>query len=420
METVVRDRLFAGMAENRILSMRPAELLVSLKRLGLRTKLGDTKVPLDATLGGNGGMTAEQVLLQLRRQFDNLFKLCSEAALRRLRYFFQFQLIPCSARQLMPGYGMMAFLPGQRQRAFPSGARFWDLDQLEVIALGTRLHRLVAREGAKPFSIDHFDIRVLYPEVDRKNGKVTVGGAGQDEEGKTYVRCGLSRMMDFEPGRDPWAVPRDCPEITDWAIDLHAALEMGLATGSDEQLEPTFPSLYLGFEHADDVGPEVTPQLQYAALGSIRDWLYLGKPTAAPFDWASSFLSEFSGVNPDALTSWNDVERLLGGKRVEHVLNATWANSEVAHDGLTLVPASLFGADSPQKPFEKAKRVLADMSSHLGRLTTRPNGREIIEHGMSRIQMIKLDVPEVMPQGRMGAWEFDLASTEVGMEHEFA
>lgn len=418
METALRDRLFANVAENRILSMRPAELLVALKRLGLRTKLGDTKVPLEATLSGHGGMPAEQVLLLLRRQFDNLVRLLDPTVMRRLRYFFQCQLVPFSARQLMPNYSMMSFLPGQRQRTFPSGARFWDIDWLEVITLGTRLHRFVARDGTTPFTIDHFDIRVLLCEVDRLNGVVKLGGGGQDEEGKTYTRVGLSRMMDFEPGRDPWAVPKDCPEITDQAIDLHAALEMGLATGSEEQAEPVFPSLFLGFEHADDVGPEVTPQVQYAAFCSIKDWLNLGKPTAGPFSWTAGLLSVFENKNPDYLTSWQDIEKILGSQ-VGYVLDATWANNEVVHDGLTLVQASLFAPDSPQKPFEKAKRVFADMAPHLGRVTMWPNGRETIERSMSKIQMIKLGVPEVVPQGRLGAWEFNFSSTEVGMEKEF-
>lgn len=418
METALRDRLFADVAENRILRMRPAELLIALKRLGLRTKLGDTKVPLEATLNGHGVIPAEHVLLQLRRQFENHIRLFDPPVQRRLRYFFQFQLVPFSARQLMPGYAMMSFLPGQRARTFPNGARFWDLDYLEVISLGTRLHRFVAREGATPFTIDHFDIRVSLCEVDRQNGVVKLGGVGQDEESHAYSRVGLSRMMDFEPGRDPWAVPKDCPEITDQAIDLHAALEMGLATGCDEQLEPILPSLFLGFERADDIGPEVTPQMQYAAFCSVKDWLYLGKPTAGPFEWASGLVSTFAGINPDYLTSWQDIERLLGSQ-VGYVLDSTWGNNEVAHDGLTLVPAALFAPDSPQKPFEKAKRVFADMAPHLGRLTVWPNGRETVEWGMSKIQMIKLAVQEVMPEGKQGAWVYDLSTTEVGMEGEF-
>ena len=419
METALRDHLFANVAENRILSMRPAELLVALKRLGLRTKLGDTKVTLEATLNGHGGMAAEHVLLQLRRQFENYIKLFELSVQRRLRYFFQFQLVPYSARQLMPEYAMMGFLPGQRQRTFPTGTRFWDLDYLEVLSLGTRLHRLVAREGATPFTIDHFDIRVSHCEVDRQNGVVKLGGSGQDEEGHTYTRVGLSRMMDFEPGRDPWAIPKDCPEITDQAIELHAALEMGLATGCDDQLEPILPSVFFGFEHADDVGTEVTPQLQYAAFCSIKEWLYLGKPTAGPFAWTAGLAEVFGGVNPDYLTSWQDINQLLGDQ-TEYVLDSTWTNNEVAHDGLTLVPASLFAPFSLQKPYEKAKKFFADMAPHLGRLTIWPNGRETIERGVSKIQMIKLQLPEVMPQGKLGAWVYDLSTAEVGMECEFA
>lgn len=427
MEVTLRDEFFKASSDNKILTMRPADLLVALKQLGLRTKLGNTRVPLTATLDGHGGMTAEQVLLSLRRQFDNYTRPLDTPAQRRLRYFFQFQLMPFDTRQLMSNYMALTMLPGQHMKTFPSNTRFWDIDKLEILALGTRLHRMVQRDGSSPFFIDHFDTKVLMTEVDRADGVIKLGGIGHeisiDEETKEtiitpYQRIGLSRMMDFEPGRDPWSVPRDCPEIIDQAIELHSALEYGFAVGTNDQQEPVLPPLMLGFEKSDDVDLEETPQLRFRAFCHVVDWLRLGKPVSGMFSWAKEILPDFDCVDPDNLTSWNIIEGRLRQK-AGYVLGSAWEFNTINHDGLYLVPAELFNPDSEQKPFDVAIRIFADLSQHLGRTTVWPNGREIVDQNLGRIQLIRLAVPETMPKGKNGLWEYDFQTTEPGMEKEF-
>jgi hypothetical protein len=424
MTTTTFERgFFEAMAEKKLSKMRPAEMLQGLKRYGLRTRLGGTKIPLESTIYGYGDMSARQVIVALRRQVRDLTLRMHHHVRRRVKYFWQCQMVPYETRRRMANYLAMTIMPGNGLLTFPRATKFWDIERLEFLTLSTRLSRPVVRTGCDPFNVDHFDVRLNVCEIAPEFKAIYLGGAGIDANGSPFSRCILSRSATFEPGCDPLAIPLERPDVIDNMIALHEHLEISLVDHMTEQTTPRFPDVWLGFPEDVEIRMEVTDGLKQYAYQRVREWLMRGQPLNENQPEFKCLpperLARLAEVDPCSLSGWDALEKHLGAEAAGIVLADTWSGCRRRHEGVLVLPAIFFNYDSEQKLWEKATRFLVDIEPYLGQQIITPDGRDDLDMSHSSIQIIRLGVPEVPPHGRIGYWHYDFSETEIGFEEYF-
>jgi hypothetical protein len=418
---------FNAVVEKSLMRLRPAEMLQAMKRNGLRTRIGDVRIPLNSTLFGFGDWSPIDVLVKLRKQVSELPVAHNNYILwRRIWYFWQCQMVPFEARQRMADLFVFSILPGDGSTTFPKDTTFWDIEKLEFISLSMRLSRPVIKPNCDPFAVDHFDVRLNVCDVDRDYGGIYLGGSLINKNNEASSRCILSRMATFEPGCDPMALPLERSDVIDNLIMLHEHLENSLVMENIvEQSMPKLPQVWLGFEEKDIPEMEESPGLKARACASVVAWLRsaspLGNSVKQPeFAWADK-ISNVSRLTECDYTqlAWQDIASCLGDEDSKLVLADTYNHCQRRFDGLTVVPANFFNHNSPQKPWAKASRYLADIEAMLGRFSIDNEGQEQESPGYAKVQILRLAQREQLPVGVSGVWQYDFSAAEQGFEEAF-
>jgi hypothetical protein len=265
------------------------------------------------------------------------------------------------------------------------GQAWADLDDVRVVAL---LRGHGDKENA-------WSLRVMSLWLDETTHQLVVGGSQcfPDGQARDHVRlvqgfgpgCRLFTRVGRSDRQAPWMA-----STAQAGLDLVYAIELAAAVrdGASQVLE--WPRPWVGFaasESADNFQVERGDGLKRDTLRWVRTWLARGRPAQPSF---LSHLRDHPGLS--GVTTWEEVEQSLGLAEAGSLLEASWAESIVSHDGLSFLPLDYFLPGSPQCPLSPAhcRRVILSFGPRLmGREIPTGNG-PVTDALQARTQVLSL------------------------------
>ena len=393
---------------DKVMALPAPQLITALSEAGIRRQVGETPVAPNAVLVGHNGLSAVRVLNGMRLDLALFLADQDQPVRRRVRYFFQTQMLPREMREKLTSRAALTFLPGGTEEEFPADAKFWDVERLEAATMGVRVDQ--PRDARNSRLTTHYDFRVHTCEVDREFGRIVLGGKSLNSQNQLLDRCSVHSSLAFETGTHPDSLDETRYDYFDQSLEMLEQLEMAEASKTDGQLIPKLPAIFLAFTKDKTLTPEPSPGLKAKAYASVRAWLRAGSPVVTDnpqFSWAAAMDGGLIGHCPHSLSGWEAIERAAGPKDANNILIQTYMRNCEQYEDQLLVPSQFFMTDSMQRPFRYASRFLVNVEPFLGRMSYNFDGTKEQRPGIAKIQQLSLVEPAVMPFGEVGSWEYN-------------